>query len=210
MEMQSSGRCDAFYFKDVKTAREFDPDNVKEYAVTKNGGVVAILNSQVTIADEHLSWPVLPLWKSLSGKLFLTPTADAYVYGAGRQATNRSNPDDHKLNYRIIYCDRKHDKVVSESLSRKQFKTLNEVQAFLESDDPKNMKEQQKKTIKMLRELCDLLELKLALEEPIVDPARCSKCGKIRSDELFWVGDSKNMCLCSREEPHKGWYAKRY
>ncbi len=240
MEMVPCSKCDALYFADLETAKKIEPalKRVLSYGVTKNGGIVAKLDWQYAI-DKHTTWPVLPLW--VHNTTYSTPTAWCEIYNRGRQATNRGNPDDHKLNYRVVYCDRRQDKIVSETLCQPQFKTLDEVQAFLENGKPKEPKYDHRKTLTLLRELCDMLqeELDIPVRCPICngltedgafcgvmdkrcrckymkaeemrahDPIYCTKCGKPIIPDLLCADVPANVCMCSREEPHSEWYARR-
>lgn len=124
--------CDTLYFGDVEVAKKVEPaiaPILQHYGVTKCGGVVANLCGVYEVS-RHTSWPVLPLWKQ--GKSYFTLTAVNEVTFCRKRPTNRNDLDDHRLNYRVIFCDRREGIVVTESLFQREFGTLDEVQAFLE------------------------------------------------------------------------------
>ncbi len=132
MKMARCTHCDTLYFGSVETAREVEPaiaPILQCYGTTKCGGVVAKLRGVYEVG-RHTAWPVLPLWKQ--GKSYFTLTAEKEVYDCGKRPTNRNDLDDHKLNYRVVFCDRREGIVVTESLFQREFNTLDEVQVFLE------------------------------------------------------------------------------
>ncbi len=132
MKMKWSLYCNALYFSDLETARKAEPAIVHTlqcYGATKCGGIVAKLNGGYT-ASRHMAWPALPLWKER--KSYFTVTAKMEVYDKGKLPTNRNDLDDHKINYRVVFCDRREGIVVTESLFQREFNTLDEVQVFLE------------------------------------------------------------------------------